>query len=202
MAKSNKKKARANKKRGKKHATSPISEEIKATWAGKSPVLLYILFLGVFMAVFYLVWSTSFFTENILSKIVGLYAYLGSGVLNILGMGTSANAGNIVSPEFSISVKKGCDALEPMALFSAAVIAFPVKAFLKWPALIKGLAFLFVLNVIRIVSLFWIGKYFPDLFYIMHIEVWQALFFLAAVLLWIFWIQKKVVGSKSEMAEV
>lgn len=54
----------------------------------------------------------------------------------------------------------------------------------------KPMAFkLFALNVGRIVSLFLTGIYFPKAFNVMHVEVWQVLFIIFAIGLWIFWIK-------------
>ena len=43
------------------------------------------------------------------------------------------------------------------------------------------------INLVRIVSLFYIRIHFPAAFEIMHVEVWQALFIFLALLCWIVW---------------
>jgi len=52
-----------------------------------------------------------------------------------------------------------------------------------------GIAVLFTFNILRVVSLFFTGVYFPKAFDFMHVEVWQVLFILFAIGLWIFWIK-------------
>jgi exosortase/archaeosortase family protein len=51
-----------------------------------------------------------------------------------------------------------------------------------------GTAFLAVVNLIRIASLFLIGIHFPKTFELMHGEVWQIAFILLAILFWALWI--------------
>ena len=46
---------------------------------------------------------------------------------------------------------------------------------------------LMLLNLARIVSLFYIQIHFPRAFEVMHIEVWQALFIFLAIALWAWW---------------
>ena len=46
-----------------------------------------------------------------------------------------------------------------------------------------------VVNLVRIVSLFLVGVYFPKAFDWMHVEVWSAIFILLAIVLWTLWIQ-------------
>jgi exosortase/archaeosortase family protein len=96
----------------------------------------------------------------------------------------------IFSPAFSISIARGCDAIEAMALFASALLAFPARWRPKLIGLLGGIVALFLLNIIRIVTLFLTGVYFPKAFEIMHLDVWQALFLLFAVGLWIFTIQR------------
>ena len=58
----------------------------------------------------------------------------------------------------------------------------------KNPGCYPGHFLLFLLNLVRIISLFLTGVYYPDLSDVMHTEVWQVVFILAAVLLWAAWI--------------
>ncbi len=46
---------------------------------------------------------------------------------------------------------------------------------------------LLLLNLVRIVSLFYIQIHFPRAFEVMHIEVWQVLFIFLAIALWALW---------------
>ncbi len=50
--------------------------------------------------------------------------------------------------------------------------------------------------MVRIISLFYIGIYFPDLFNDAHIFIWQSLVILAGVALWITWAQHFALAEK------
>ncbi|UCE61919.1 MAG: hypothetical protein JSU63_09325, partial [Phycisphaerales bacterium] len=70
-------------------------------------------------------------------------------------------------------IVRGCDAIEPVAAFTAAVLASPVSvSFKAWGILVGALA-LQVINLIRLVTLFFVGVYFPRALDIVHIDVWQ-----------------------------
>jgi len=90
-------------------------------------------------------------------------------------------------PGFSLSIERGCDAIHPSALFVAAVLASPVALWTKLPGCLAGTFVLMALNLLRIVSLFYAKIYWPRAFDVLHVEVWQALFILLAVLLWAAW---------------
>lgn len=89
--------------------------------------------------------------------------------------------------QFTVQVAEGCDPLQPIAIFAAAVLAMPVGWKRRIVGLLVGVAALLALNLVRIASLFLIGAADPDLFEIMHLDVWQAGFVLIAFLLWSVW---------------
>ena len=91
-------------------------------------------------------------------------AIFSSKLLNLLGQHTVSQRDTVFSTVFSISVKKGCDAVEAMALFSSAVLAFPMAWKIKLRGLLIGIFMLFTLNFIRIVSLYLTLLYYPEAF--------------------------------------
>lgn len=97
-------------------------------------------------------------------------------------------AGTVIrSPRFAVNIENGCNGVEAMIIFLAAVLAFPAS----WTARLAGLAIGIVaiqaVNLVRVVALFLTGVHFPDFFDSSHTVVWQTVVILAAVLLWIFW---------------
>ena len=77
------------------------------------------------------------------------------------------------------------------AFFIFAVLAWPIPVTRARRAtgLIVGSLLLLLLNLVRIMSLYYTGIYFPGAFEIMHIDVWQPAFIVLAVLIWVFWLQ-------------
>ena len=132
------------------------------------------------------------------------YASLGSGILNLFGQETNAVAAEIRSEAFSLAIKEGCDGITPMLLYIVSILAFPISLKYKWAGALLGTAGLFVLNVIRIVSLYFIGKNFSyEVFDFMHVDFWSVLFLLFGVMFWILWMRwaliKKKAGKKQTL---
>jgi exosortase/archaeosortase family protein len=46
------------------------------------------------------------------------------------------------------------------------------------------------LNVIRLVSLFYIGTYAPKQLDLFHLLIWQGVMILSVVMLWLFWVRR------------
>lgn len=152
----------------------------------RRPMLRFLALFCPFIGLFYLCWWTPWFTAGF-SEYLRLNAIAASSILSLFGQDTSSSGRYIHSTRFALEIKRGCDAVEPSALFIAAVFAFPVPLGRRALGMLVGTVCLMVVNVVRIVSLFYVGVYFPKAFKAVHLDVWQALFILLALLLWIVW---------------
>lgn len=155
----------------------------------KYPVFFFVLIVAILILLFYLTYRNPWFESHIFRPLVNIYAWLSGHVLRLFGYDVNVYGDIISSSGFSVSVKKGCDAAEPMAIFVAGILAFPALISRKLIGLGIGLAVLFVLNVIRIITLYLTGIHNPDFFESMHLAVWQVAFIAVAVLLWFFWLR-------------
>jgi len=155
-----------------------------------SPHLPILRFIGLFVlsiAVLLGVSYTTWFEQTLMKPYLAWSAEVGSMLLDLLGFETEGSGRNIVSPSFSIEIKRGCDAYEPTAIFLSALVAFPAAARAKVLGALLGTLLLVALNFVRIVTLFWIGARHPDFFDAAHVEVWQALFILVSLGLFLVW---------------
>lgn len=152
-------------------------------------VLKFLLIFGILLAVFYVfIAFSSFYNRRFVPWHHPLIARVSGHVLAVLGQDITVRNASISSPMFSVNIIRGCDAVEAIALYVCAVLAFPLPFLKKLPGIIAGTLLLLILNLVRIVSLFLIGVYSPRLFGLIHLDVWQALFIFFAVLFWIFWL--------------
>lgn len=158
---------------------------------GRPSKLLFVRIVAVFGLVlgsYYAFASTEFYATRIFEPYVVINAELSGRLLSLLGYEMSVGRDSLSSPEFGLRIGPGCDGLEPTALFVAAVVAFSAPFALKLPALLVGVPLLVTLNLVRIVSLFLVGIYLPDWFHVMHVDVWQFVYILVAMLFFGFWL--------------
>ncbi|MCH8148971.1 MAG: hypothetical protein IH987_13495 [Planctomycetes bacterium] len=73
--------------------------------------------------------------------------------------------------------------------FAIAVLATPcgVAMLARLPVILLGTSFLLLFNLVRIVSLYYVGIFFPSQFEIMHRGVWQPVFIFVPLFLWVMW---------------
>lgn len=153
----------------------------------KRPVLRFILLFGGLLGVFYAVSLTPFAENRLWPAYLEINAEISGAILRIFGETANVDERAIFSSRALLLIERGCDAIHPSALFVAAVLASPVPWMTKLPGIIVGTLSLMVINLIRIVSLFYVKIHYPAAFEVMHVEVWQALFIFLAVLLWALW---------------
>ena len=179
-----------------KPAVPSIGERVK-DFIGNPFVRFFALFIGL-MVLFYIfyVWIYEGYLET---PITTTNAAIGSLLINLFGYGTQAKAA-MIEGDFVMNVKRGCDAIEPIGLASCIILAYPTVFKRKLPGLLIGISVLLIINLIRIVTLYMTGIHAPKMFEVMHLEVWQFIFIVLAVLysiLWIRWDGKKLAEERA-----
>lgn len=92
---------------------------------------------------------------------------------------------------FRFQVVPSCGATEIMAIFLAAVLAFPATARQRLSGLAVGIPMLYTINIVRLACLAVIGALDNggDWFNFFHEFVWQAIYVVIVVLLWLAWVE-------------
>lgn len=175
------------------------SPDISTSWfAAKWPVLRAVIIFGVLMGLFYAFVHTPKIEGGVFEPYLGLIASTTGAIVNLFGYETTVVSTSVSSPVFSMEIVRGCDAIEPSAAFASAVLASPVSLWSKMPGVLVGTLILLLVNVVRLVSLFFIGVHFPKALDVMHEDIWQAAFIVLAIVLWAIWVQWATRGKRGE----
>ena len=90
---------------------------------------------------------------------------------------------------FAVSIEAGCNGVEATIVLVAAMLAFPAPWKHKILGLIAGIIAVQGLNIVRIISLFYLGQWNYDVFEWAHLYVWQALIMLDVLIVWLLWVR-------------
>lgn len=111
--------------------------------------------------------------------------------VNLFGGEAEVDGAVILSPASNpLEIIPECLGIISMAIFVSAVLAYPCRIKQKMVGMAIGILALYVLNLVRTVSLFYINSHFPDFLDTAHILIWQSIMILAAIVLWLFWVEK------------
>jgi len=100
--------------------------------------------------------------------------------------------GNILANQgrgFSVAVENDCNGLEATLLLLCAVLAFPSGWKAKAVGLVLGIAAVQGLNLVRIVSLFYLGQWNESVFNWTHKYLWPVLIIVAALAVFVAWMR-------------
>jgi exosortase H (IPTLxxWG-CTERM-specific) len=114
-------------------------------------------------------------------------AHASGAALALLGQDVTMSGTVIRTPRFAVNIRNGCNGVEAMIIFLAAVLAFPASWRARGIGLLLGVVVIQVVNLVRVVALFLTGAYLPEWFDSSHTVVWQSVVIGCAVLLWLFW---------------
>lgn len=123
-------------------------------------------------------------------------------LIRIFGADAISEHTNVRSKEFALEIKHGCDALQPTAFFVLAMLASPVSVSLarRIGPIVIGSVILLLLNLVRILTLFYAGIKIPSWFETLHQDIWQAVFIFLPLFFWIAWAMRATrvtTGSKN-----
>jgi len=93
------------------------------------------------------------------------------------------------SGSFAVSIERGCNGIEAVIILVAAMLAFPASWKHRLAGIGAGFLAIQALNLVRIISLFYLGQWNRLWFDWFHLYLWQALIILDALVVFLLWLR-------------
>jgi len=151
----------------------------------------YVIFF-VCIVSFYTLLRTSVLREYVAEPLAVAFASVSGLVLNLLSLKATASGTSLRVESFAAQIDDVCTGIFVVAIYLSAILAYPSRAGEKLKGLLMGASAILLLNLIRVVSLMYIGLYLPQFFETAHLLVWQSLIIFSALLVWIYWTERFV----------
>ena len=90
---------------------------------------------------------------------------------------------------FAVSIEAGCNGVEAAIVLIAGILAFPASLRHKLVAILAGFFFVQALNVVRIISLFYLGQWNYTVFEWFHLYLWPVLIMLDVLIVFAIYLQ-------------
>jgi exosortase H (IPTLxxWG-CTERM-specific) len=90
---------------------------------------------------------------------------------------------------WAVEIAPGCDGIEAVIILFSAIFAFPAPFKHKMVGFIIGFFAIQGLNLVRIISLYYMGQWSMVAFEWFHLYLWQALIILDALVVWLLWLR-------------
>lgn len=88
-----------------------------------------------------------------------------------------------------VSVEAGCNGIEACIILLSALFAYPAPWRMKFIGLVCGIVAIQSVNVLRVITLFYLAGWNHAAFEFAHLYLWQALIMIDVLVVWLVWIR-------------
>lgn len=125
--------------------------------------------------------------EGPLRQFTHFVSAVSSRCLNVLGFATSGGALGI-SGETSLAIGNECNGAWAHLMLVAGIAVFPAAGvWRKLVGIVVGSVVVFGVNIVRIVSLYWLAQYYPMWLRSAHVYIWQFLMIALTLVVFAAW---------------
>jgi exosortase H (IPTLxxWG-CTERM-specific) len=164
-------------------------------------VKLY-LYFGLSLTLLFVLLTNSYVSLKLMQPFTGFVAFFSSLILNVCGSETWVHGTSLLSSDYGIDVVYGCNGVFAIAILLSGIIAYPSNVKAKLIGASIGIPAIFLLNQLRVVSLFLLGESQPAIFNEVHVYVWQPIIIIFAIFVWDFWARHFVKKNKIRKSAV
>lgn len=150
----------------------------------------FLIFMGLLITLFAARISTfgaKYVTEPFTAVLADISAHL------IMMFDSNVHAEGVIIQSttngFAVAIAPGCDGIEAVIILISALMAFPSPWKHKLVGAVVGFFCIQALNLVRIISLFYMGQWSQVAFDWFHLYLWQALIVLDALAVWLIWLR-------------
>lgn len=147
----------------------------------------FLISFVVILAVLYLPLTLEPVDRNVIVPFSRAIAVASGAILNAMGQHVTVSGVILMSGSNAVSIQNGCNGIEAVVFLIAAILAFPATWRQRLIGLAAAIVLIQLLNLVRVVTLFLIVRYKPDLFELFHLAIWQTVIGGAAIALFYVW---------------
>ena len=151
----------------------------------------FLLRFVILLVVFYLIVASKPVNDYVIVPFTTGIAAASGVALRAIGEPAIVAGTEIRSGTFGVNIENGCNGIETALLLAAAVLAFPASWRQRLIGFFLGFVAIQAVNLVRVVSLVWIGRHRPAMFDSSHTVIWQSAVVLFGVLLFLFWASRQ-----------
>jgi exosortase H (IPTLxxWG-CTERM-specific) len=129
--------------------------------------------------------------QYVINPFTSLLATVSSFIVQLFD-GDAASQGKMLYNSVtgvSVTIERGCNGVEAVIILLSAILAYPSPWKHKLIGFVIGFFAIQALNLVRIISLFYLIQWNQVWFEWFHLYLWQALIILDALVVWLIWLR-------------
>lgn len=154
-------------------------------------MLRFLLIFFLILAVLFVAELTPPAQQWVVQPWTNFVAYLSGIVARWIDPNTLVYGATLMDPvsRFGVTIVAGCNGVEATIMLLAAMLAFPASLAAKAIGIVVGTIAVQGLNLVRVVSLYFIGRWSMPAFEFAHLYAWQVLILLDVLIVWLLWLR-------------
>jgi exosortase H (IPTLxxWG-CTERM-specific) len=132
------------------------------------------------------------FVQPAVDRLSRTFVSAAAGLIILCG-GKASAVGAILrdtNSGFGIEMRNGCNAIDVTVLLWSAMLAFPAQWSQKIKGVLAGSLLILSVNLLRFISLFYLGQYSLTWFDFAHSYLWQSLIVLDTMVVFWIWVRR------------
>lgn len=151
-------------------------------------------FIVIFLASLLVLFTLDVLTVvevHVIDPFNALLATLSANIIDLFGGDAVAHGKVIysVATGLAVSIERVCNGIEAVIILVSAMIAFPARWQHKLVGVVLGTLAIQALNLVRIISLYYLHQWNSVWFEWFHSYIWQALIVLDALVMFLLWLR-------------
>jgi exosortase H (IPTLxxWG-CTERM-specific) len=169
-------------------------------------IKFFVILISVLISLFFLELLNGV-QHAVIAPFTGLLAKISAEILQFFDSSVRANGVIIqnIHSGLGVQIEPGCNGVEACIVLIAAVVAFPSSWRNKIIGIVFGVIAIQAVNILRIISLFYLAQLDQSLFEFAHLYLWQALIMLDVLIVFLFWVgfvnKQRTVQASGECPE-
>jgi len=119
--------------------------------------------------------------DDLLAGLRHAVASLAASTMSLLGFPVSSRGMIISGPGAALSIANECTGVDATILLVSAILVFPARWLQKLAGVGIAVAVMMVVNFVRVLTLVYLGNYFPELLSPGHLYVWPIIVIIMGV---------------------
>ncbi len=148
-------------------------------------IVSFIALCTFFYLLYYYFMDRFAFLEDMTASLLGF-------LLHILGVSNVASGNNVIMDGLSLKIIDECTAMFGSIVYVSCVLAYPTDVKKKLTGIALGIPSLYAINMVRLVVLAFVGLWYPETFDYVHTYLWQTIFIVFVIAIWLIWVDRVV----------
>lgn len=129
--------------------------------------------------------------QHVIVPFTGVLAQASAWLMGVFDASVVASGKQLLNGRTGqgVVIEAGCNGVEACIILVAALVAYPASWRVRLAGIAAGLVAVQAVNLLRIVSLFYLSQWNAAVFEFTHLYVWQALIMLDVVVVWLLWMR-------------